>query len=181
MGVDLAAQGDDRSCIMFRRGSVLERYRAWREPDTMKTVGMVAEAIDAFKPAAVFIDAAGLGIGPVDRLKQLGYRVTGVNSGERAMRDDKFANLKCEMWWKRNEWLETASIPGDQVLRRDVLTPLRDYDARNRLMVESKKKLKARVNFSTDIADALALTFARPVNNVPASARRREQRFYDRD
>lgn len=180
MGVDVAAQGDDRSCVVVRRGAVLEKIEVWREPDTMKTVGRVADMIDIYHPKAVFIDSVGLGIGPVDRLKQLGYRVTGVNVGEKAMRDEKFSNLKAECWYKMNDWLEGAIIPSDKHLRKDLLVPKRDYDLKNRLKVESKKDLKARVGFSTDIADALALTFARPVHTSDAR-RGRTQQFYAND
>ena len=172
IGVDVAAQGDDRSCLVVRRGAVLEYIEVWREPDTMKTVGRVGEAIDRLKPRAVFMDNVGLGLGPVDRLKQLGYRIIGVNSGQTAGRDDKYANLKAEMWWRMREWLETACIPDDSALRKDLLAPRRDYDSRNRLKVESKKDLKERVKFSTDIADALALTFAQPVAASDVRSRR---------
>jgi hypothetical protein len=172
IGVDVAAQGDDRSCLVLRQGAVLDRLEVWREPDTMRTVGLVAEAIDRYKPRAVFMDDVGLGLGPTHRLKQLGYQVTGVNSGREAARSEKFANLKAEMWWRMNDWLQTACIPDDNALRKDLLAPRREYDARNRLKVESKKDLKQRVHFSTDLADALALTFAQPVASRDVRARR---------
>lgn len=172
MGVDVAAQGDDRSCLVLRRGAVLQHIEVWREPDTMKTVGLVSEAINRFKPRIVFMDEVGLGLGPTQRLKQLGYRIIGINSGRPASRDDKFANLKAEMWWRLREWLETACIPDDNSLRKDLLAPKREYDAKNRIKVESKKDLKQRVKFSTDIADALALTFAQPVPHEDLRGRR---------
>lgn len=172
MGVDVAAQGDDRSCLVLRRGAVLQHIEVWREPDTMKTVGLVSEAINRYKPRVVFMDEVGLGLGPTQRLKQLGYRISGINSGRTASRDDKFANLKAEMWWRLREWLETACIPDDAALRKDLLAPKREYDAKNRIKVESKDDLKKRVKFSTDLADALALTFAQPVPHEDLRARR---------
>lgn len=162
MGVDIAAQGDDRSCLVCRRGNVLEYIDVWKEPDTMRTVGLVSDAINYWKPRVVFMDSCGLGLGPVDRLRQLGFKVVGINSGTQASRPDKYANLKAEMWWRMGEWLEEGCIPNNVALRADLLAPRRDYDGRNRVKVESKKELKARVKFSTDIADALALTFAQP-------------------
>lgn len=174
IGVDLAAQGNDRSCLVVRRGPVLESIDIWREPDTMKTVGLVGDAIDRLKPQVSFVDSAGLGIGPTDRLKQLGYRVIGINSGVAARRDDRFANLKAEMWWKMAEWLETAVIPNDNALRKDLLAPRMEYDGKNRVKVESKDSLRKRLNFSTDIADALALTFAQPVADKDRAAGRQK-------
>lgn len=171
-GLDIAAQGSDRSCLVRRRGSVLEGIEVWHEPDTMTTVGRVAEAINAYKPRVVFADHVGLGLGPVDRLKQLGHRIIGVNSGRNAARDDLYANLKAEMWSKMREWLETACVPDDAALRKDLLAPRREYDARNRLKVERKEALRKRGLPSTDIADALALTFAQPVAHADLRARR---------
>jgi hypothetical protein len=126
------------------------------------------------------VDVVGLGAGVADRLRQLGHRVIGVNSGSKALNPDKFINLKAEMWSKMRNWLaESAVIPDRPELRDDLLAPRYDFDHAGRLKIESKDDLKARVRFSTDLADALALTFAQPV----ALARRapREQRFYDRD
>jgi hypothetical protein len=182
MGVDVAAQGDDRSAIVMRRGAVLEYIDSWREPDTMQTVGRVSALICDFKPKAVMIDNIGLGIGVVDRLKQLGYKVWGINVGETAARSDLYANLKAECWARMGEWMTDAVIrPGPNVkaLRRDLLTPKRQYDLHNKLKVESKPDLKKRVGFSTDIADALALTFARRVSS--GAQKNRRQQFYDRD
>ena len=172
IGVDVAAQGDDRSCLVIRRGSVLEHIEVWREPDTMTTVGRVSDTLNRFQPRAAFMDNVGLGIGPVDRLKQLGHRVVGINAGSRASRDDQYVNLKAEMWSRMREWLETACIPDNHALRTDLMAPRREYDAKNRLKVESKDSLKRRGLVSTDIADALALTFAQPVSNRSASAMR---------
>lgn len=178
-GIDVAAQGGDRSCLVARRGAVLESIEVWREPDTMRTVGRVGEAITRLKPRAVFMDNVGLGLGPVHRLKQLGYRVIGINAGRTAGRDDQFANLKAEMWWKMNEWLKEACIPDDPALRKDLLTPKREYDGQNRIKVESKDALRKRVQFSTDLADALALTFAQPVAAI--DLRKRRQQFAEMD
>jgi len=172
MGVDIAAQGHDRSCLVLRRGPALGHIDIWREADTMTTVGRVAEMLNKCKPRAAFMDACGLGIGPVDRLKQLGHRVIGVNSGAKAGRSDLYANLKAEMWSRLAEWLETASIPDNIDLRKDLLAPRREYDPQNRLKVESKDALRRRGLASTDVADALALTFAQPVAAVDRAARR---------
>lgn len=165
MGIDIAAQGNDRSCIAVRRGPVLEELRSWKEANTMKSVGLIAEAIDRLKPRVVFMDCIGLGMGPIDRLKELGYRVIGINSGGSPSDTDKFANLKAEMWWKLSIWLATGCIPKDDALVKDLLAPRREYDARNKIMVEKKKSLKSRLKFSTDLADAVALTFAQPVSS----------------
>ncbi len=179
-GLDVARFGDDRTVLVRRRGRILEDILIRRGQDLMRTAAEVAEAINWHKPQAVFVDVVGLGAGVVDRLRQLGHRVIGVNSGTKAMNPDKFVNLKAEMWSKMRDWLaESAVMPDRQELRDDLLAPRYDFDHSGRLKIESKDDLKARGLASTDTADALALTFAQPV--ALASRRPMEQKFYDRD
>ncbi len=97
LGVDVARFGDDRSVIVFRRGQVLEEVIVRRGQDLMKTASEVAGAINRTRPRAVFVDSVGLGAGVVDRLKQLGHKVIGVNSGARPVKPARFVNLKAEM------------------------------------------------------------------------------------
>ena len=179
-GVDVARFGDDRTVLLKRRGQVLEDLTVWRGQDLMKTASEVAEAIGRDKPRAVFVDVVGLGAGVVDRLKQLGHRVLGVNSGARPGRPEAFANLKAEMWHKMRDWLETAVLPEERAdLKNDLLAPTYEFDASGRLKIESKDDLKKRGLASTDLADALALTFALPV--AAADIRQRRPRFAEMD
>jgi hypothetical protein len=179
-GLDVARFGDDRTVLVRRRGRVLEDILIRRGQDLMRTAAETAEAINQYRPQAVFVDVVGLGAGVVDRLRQLGHKVIGVNSGSKAINPDKFINLKAETWSKMRDWLaESAIIPDRPELRDDLLAPRYDFDHAGRLKIESKDDLKERVRFSTDLADALALTFAQPV--ALALRRPTEQRFYDRD
>ncbi|MDR2724886.1 MAG: hypothetical protein LBC90_02225 [Candidatus Adiutrix sp.] len=179
-GLDVARFGDDRTVLVRRRGLVLEDVVIRQGQDLMRTASETSEAINLRRPRAVFVDVAGLGAGVADRLRQLGHRVIGVNSGSRALDPDRFHNLKAEMWSKMRDWLaESAVIPDRPELKDDLLAPRYDFDHAGRLKIESKDSLKARGLRSTDLADALALTFAQPV----AAFRRqpREPRFYDTD
>jgi hypothetical protein len=163
LGLDVARFGDDRTALIRRRGPVVEGLAVWRERDLMFTASRAAEAISRYRPRAVFVDVCGLGAGVVDRLRQLGHRVIGVNSGARATRPEHYANLKAEMWARLREWLATACLPDRPDLRRDLLAPVYDYDQAGRLRIESKDSLKSRALPSTDLADALALTLAQMV------------------
>lgn len=163
-GLDVARYGDDRTVLILRRGALIEDILIWRGRDLMWTASEVSLAVNRLKPRAVFIDSVGLGAGVVDRLKQLGHRVVGVNSGGRPARTDQYANLKAEMWSRMRQWLmEEAVIPDRLDLKNDLLAPAYDFDSAGRLKIESKENLKGRGLLSTDIADALALTFAQPV------------------
>ncbi len=164
LGLDVARFGDDRTVLVRRRGLVLEEVTVWRGRDLMATASETAEAINRHKPRAVFVDVVGIGSGVVDRLRQLGHRVIGVNSGAKAAKPDKFFNLKAEMWQKMREWLDGGGVIPDRLdLKNDLLAPTYEFDHAGRLKIESKDDLKSRGLPSTDLADALALTFAQPV------------------
>ncbi|MGP1257300.1 MAG: hypothetical protein ACTS10_23025, partial [Kiloniellales bacterium] len=111
---------------------------------------------------AVFVDA-GRGEGVIDRLRQLGHSVVEVNFGGRPI-SARYLNKRAEMWDALAAWLRAGgALPADAALRRDLSTPTYDFDAANRLRLESKDKLRERGLSSPDLGDALALTFALPV------------------
>ena len=164
IGVDVARFGDDRSVICKRQGLWCKPLRIIEKMDNMTFAGMVAYEIDNFKPDAVFIDA-GRGEGVIDRLRQLGYQVMEINFGSQAQDNARYANKRSEMWDKVREWLENGgAIPNDTQLKTELSSPTYYFDARGRKVLEAKEKLKERGLRSPDMADALALTFAFPVN-----------------
>ena len=133
--------------------------------DNMAIASAVANVIEDRDPDAVFIDA-GAGAGVIDRLRQLGYDVTEVPFGGKAMFPNLFVNKRTEMWWAIKEWIgQGGSIPNDTVLKQELSTPLYWYDNVGKRVLESKDEVKKRLQGggSPDMADALALTFAYPV------------------
>ena len=164
LGVDVARYGDDFSALIRRQGLAASGLRKFHGLDNMTLAGIVAQEIQEYQPDAVFIDGVGNGSGVVDRLRQLDYSIIEVNAGERAIRDDKFYNLRAEMWVKVRDWLKTGpDIPDDQQLKDDLIGPEYGFDAKNRIQLEKKEDMKKRGLASPDCADALAMTFARPV------------------
>lgn len=57
------------------------------------------------KPEEVFIDDIGVGRGPSDRLKEMGYAVNGVSVGEKAQDETMFKNIKAEAYWNARTWI----------------------------------------------------------------------------
>lgn len=172
IGVDVARYGDDRSVIFKRQGLWAQEPRIITKTDNMTFAGIVASEIDSFEPDAVFIDA-GRGEGVIDRLRQLGYRVLEVNFGGQAIEHNRYANKRCEMWDKMREWLEAGgAIPNNPDLKTELSSPTYSFNAKGRLVLEPKEKLKERGLRSPDIADALALTFAFPVSAGSRKIRR---------
>jgi len=174
LAVDVARFGDDQTVYLLRTGGVLDWYLCRRGQDLMQTAGEAAQIIDRYHPDAVFIDGVGVGGGVVDRLRQLGYRVTDVNAGWAATDPMSYYNLRAEMWDKMRKWLKNrGSVPSRPADLFNQLTAVEyGYDRQNRIQLESKKDMKARGLDSPDIADALALTFVQPVaiRDVPVNS-----------
>lgn len=162
LGVDLARGGEDDCYLQFRRGRDAKSEKIYRIPgeksrDSMKVVSLLSTVIERHQPDVTFLDETGLGGPIVDRLKQLGYHVIGVNFGADA--DDKkhYSNKSAEMWARMREWLQTGgAIPDDPDLEMQLTEREYDHNKRDQLVLQQKKDMKK----SPDWADALALTFA---------------------
>jgi hypothetical protein len=163
IGVDPARGGLDSTVIVVRRGRDIVAIKRYKGEDTMSIVGRVIDAIDEFKPTLTVIDEGGLGYGILDRLNEQRYKVRGVNFGWKAKNPVMWGNKRAEMWGAMREWLKTASIPQDKMLKDDLVGPMKKPNSAGTIFLEGKKEMKARGLASPDAADALAVTFAYPV------------------
>jgi len=162
LGVDVARFGSDRSVIQKRKGLAAYKPKIFNAIDNMTLAGMVAQEINEWEPDAVFIDA-GRGEGVIDRLRQLGYFVSEVNFGGKAL-NPSYHNKRSEMWDAIRIWLDDGgSLPNDTDLKTDLCVPTYKFDSTNRMQLESKDDIKKRGGRSPDLGDALALTFSYPV------------------
>lgn len=168
VGVDPARFGDDRTSIVRRQGRVASKLESFRGKDTMEVAGMVAKIIRDEKPLRVFVDVGGLGAGVVDRLRELGYDkvIDAVNFGAKPLDQEKYRNKRAECWDLMRQWLEEepVTIPDKDSLHADLIAPGYKFDSNSRLQLEDKDSIKKRGLASPDEADALAITFASPVN-----------------
>ncbi|HEX7114974.1 MAG TPA: hypothetical protein VF193_07565 [Steroidobacter sp.] len=167
VGVDPARFGDDRTSIIRRRTRVAYGLESYRKKDNMEIAGICARILNSEPVVRMFIDLGG-GAGVVDRLNELGYgdRVEGVNFGESALDSDRYSNRRAEMWGLMADWIKSAPcrIPDSDTLHADLIAPRYKFDSNSRLVIEKKEDIKKRGLASPDEADALALTFAAPVN-----------------
>lgn len=172
MGVDVARFGEDQSVIICRRGKDarhhLERHRGL---DTMQLAGRVVACIAEQKPDAVFIDETGVGGGVIDRLRQLGHKVIGVNFGSNPdsnVDGELVYNKRAEMWVKMRRWLkEGGAIPNEPDLIADLTGVEYGYRDGGEIILEKKDDMRKRGLASPDLGDALALTFAHAVAQKP--------------
>lgn len=179
IGVDVARFGDDESVIVVRRGRILEEIKRFSGIDTMKFTGHITEVIREVSPSAVFVDSVGIGAGVCDRLRQLGYSIIDVNGAEKPINENLYKNLRAEMWDKMRTWLKSAVLPRDDELKTQLCGVEYGFDERNRIQIEKKESMKSRGLRSPDIADALALTFAYPINEVHRQKVEEFRRMYE--
>lgn len=170
VGVDVARSGDDRSCIIRRQGRAafgLKKFRVSGDMLTQKVAGAVASEIKAWNPDMVFIDMGNTGAAVVDVLTGWGHgeRITGVWFGG-ASDDPGCKNKRADMWFQMRKWLRNGSIPNDNELRDDLTAPDKINNTDDGLiLLEPKESMRKRGLPSPDAADALALTFAYPVDS----------------
>jgi hypothetical protein len=110
-----------------------------------------------------FIDDVGVGGGAVDPLLAEQRKVRGVNVGQAALEDTKFANMRAEAYWRLREWVtkggKLCPCHRDDWMQ---LTKVKyKPDSKGRLRVMSKDDMRAIGIESPDVADALMLTFVR--------------------
>lgn len=166
-GFDIARFGDDRCAVVKRQGNhVIGKVLVWRWRDLMESAGIVAreyfETPDDDRPAAINADVIGVGAGVVDRLRELGLPIFGINVGEVSMDPDRFVRQRDELWWKARDWFyaRDCSIPNNADLVSDLVAPTYHILSSGKLQVETKEDMKKRGVKSPDLADAFCLTFA---------------------
>jgi hypothetical protein len=168
LGVDVARFGDDSSVIYARKGmdarSILPMVYRGISSDRLED--MILDFCSQNRVEVIFIDGAGVGGAVVDHLAHRhNLPVEDIQFGSRPNRGDavKYAQKRSEMWGAMRDAMRYLCIPRSSELRDQLIGPEYDYNLRGELQLEKKSDMKKRGLASPDIADALALTFARPV------------------
>ena len=85
-----------------------------------------------------------------------------------AVTNTLYYNVRSFMWGEMKQWLQDgASIPMDADFKSELCAPRYFYRG-GALILESKDDMKKRGVKSPNKADALALTFAKPVSSIVA-------------
>ena len=162
MGVDVARYGDDRTAILIRQAQAAIRKEVFSGQDLMTVTGHVIRIAkeENVRPNNIYVDVIGVGAGVVDRLREQGWNINAVNVADKAKDTEQYANLRCELYNGVKEWLATASLPKDDDYY-EMANIKYSFNSRGQMLLESKEDMKKRGLSSPDVADALALTFAR--------------------
>lgn len=175
MGLDVARGGGDQSVAVVTADGVVQAVESWDSPDLMVTAerSMALAKQYAVPSGNIHVDVSGIGAGVVDRLREAGLGVEGVDFGGKAEHDydwlmgtdSKFLNRKAELHWAARMLLMNghASIPRkySRTLWRQLGWTNYEYNERGAMKMESKDKLRARFGASPDHADAWVLSLSR--------------------
>lgn len=170
LGVDVALGGADFSAISHRRGDITEMVEKLNLADTVKVARAVQDRMAPGDDSVV--DSIGVGAGVLATLKERGVRARPFTASKKSWRKDRsgqrgFINRRSEMWWGMRERLDpafgpTIALPPDDQLMGELTAPKWTETAAGKIVVESKKDIKKRIDRSTDTADAVLMAYASP-------------------
>lgn len=182
IGVDVARTGADKSVIAIRRGPLL--YPLERHINLNGTE-LAAEVIKSLKRRRaalaakgktepriprIKVDANGVGASVFDALAAYAdanpglFIVFDVMTGSAPTRDEhEYENLRAQIAYETRAWLQTAAIPDDDQLARDLVAPeFKFHPKTRRILIESKDDLRKRLGRSPDDGDAVHLCVYEP-------------------
>ena len=186
IGCDLAGgetAGQDYCVATLWINGALSGVHKWRSPSTMESIGILSGLRERWSPEGsekipwshVHMDATGVGKGAVDRMREQGLFVDGVNFGARPRYewrsitgDMKFRDRKTELYWALRRALQEghAQIPRKyQEVWRELQWHTHTTIARGGdtalALAESKDKLRDKYGRSPDSADSAVLAWSR--------------------
>lgn len=158
LGVDPAAGGDN-SAIVLKSGNLQQVMFNQKLQDTMDLVGVIQDIYREWHCDMIVIDKTGVGQGPYDRLRQMGYNVRGVHFGSTEVDDEMFANLKAELHWKERKWLLSGGrLLQDHGWNEFDIVKYKNKDGK--IAIQPKEDLFREGILSPNVVDAAVLTMA---------------------
>lgn len=165
LAVDVARFGDDQTVFAIRQGRYSKILDQLRGLDTVQVARRVVERIEDEQPDAIVIDGDGLGAGVVDSLRAWGHEVHEFHGSETPNDPSAYYNRRAEIWGDMRDWLKMgAQIDDDPFLAADLTGVQYGFSGKQQVQLEQKKDMKKRGLASPDQGDALAMTFAVPLN-----------------
>jgi phage terminase large subunit len=189
-GVDVASsEGNDKSVIVIRQGQKILDIVQYSKVDADSLIGWICVEDKDGIASAINIDALGVGDGVYSPLKKFyaskrRYDVIhGVKVSNPSRWQEKFYQLRDELWWTVREQFEKGliSLPSnnrytDELIKQLSSIKLEDPEASRAglIKIESKQHMRSRGLKSPDIADALCLTYFRYAGSQEIEENRRD-------
>jgi hypothetical protein len=168
LGCDFARFGDDRTVIFPRQGLAALNPIIMRNSRSGEIASRIMLAkVNWGSECELCDDTGGYGAGVIDLLLQAGENPVAINFSGKAD-DPRYANKRAEMWFRMANWVKRGgALPKMRELITELTTPTYTFDKNGKLIIEPKDQIKKRLQFSPDMADALAITFGLP--DMPAA------------
>ncbi len=171
--MDVARMGADETvCAVFRRGHQI-KCNVWAKTSTVQCEDILVEEMrfwhsQGIAVARVIVDEPGVGGGVVDGSRRRGVPVTPYHGGESLKKDRDpeedirmFANKRARDYWhvRRKFELGEIGILDDETTINQLASVHYDYNDRERIQVESKRKMRDRLgdDASPDRADVIVM------------------------
>lgn len=163
LGVDVGRFGDDPSVIFPRQGLASFTPIVLRNATSMVGAGSVARKWEDWRADACFVDGTGgYGGGWIDALGTLGRSAFDVQFAGKPS-NGRYFNKRAEIWFEGCEWVKRGGcLPNIPELVGELTVPTYTFKG-DKLILEDKEQIKARLGRSPNYADALFSTFAEPV------------------
>lgn len=174
MGVDVAREGNDQTCIAHSCAAVVLEPVL---PGVLLTGALVARVrVESAKfpgRPAIVVDADGIGAGVFDGVRaHVDYqdRTYPFHAASSANWTDatgelEFGNLRAAAWWALRDELNpdipehvpSLALPPNDLLTGDLTAPTFEERAAGRIYIESKDDIRKRLGRSTDVGDAVVM------------------------
>ncbi len=163
ISLDPARFGDDKSVITVRQGPMVHEQIKYMGMDEVEICNRVVDTWKKYpETSAVVVEVAGLAGGGHATILRRIHNLPVVEYSPSSVRekDSPYVNMRAECYCKMRDWLETAHIPDDDELAKQLTTLQYGYTAAMKVQIQSKKDMKSQGLESPDCADSLALSFA---------------------
>ena len=164
LACDVGRYGRDKTAFVLAKGGWVTQFETYQKQSTMQTASRAMQMHDELKKKGVKIrsfriDDTGVGGGVTDRLLEQDYDVVPMNFGASPFDDERFYDLRSEMWWNLREMIETGdcSLPKDKEMIRQLASPRYEITSGKKIKLESKEQMIKRGIKSPDKGDALAM------------------------
>lgn len=184
LGIDVARGGDDQSVIARRHGLQFYPMIRRRNVESGQLGASLTNRIwEEFRCDAAFIDGTGgYGLTWYDCLRDLGRTAIAVGFASKASQEQRYYNKRAELYFDFIQWIKQggalppADSDGGKELAKALVNTTYTHKG-DRLILEEKSDIKAKIGFSPDEADAHALTFAEPVSRTATVVRANHNAF----
>lgn len=174
LGGDVADKGDDRTVWFPRQGLAYLPPLIMRKMDSVQIAGAGMAKANEWQAESIQLDVTGgYGVGPLAIMRDQGYSVLGVEYAGESI-NPRFYNKRAEILWNcANHLKEGASLPTQYLDLAGTAHPLGELVAEfsaptfsfksDKIIIEPKEAIIARLGRSPDLFDAAACTHAYPV------------------